>query len=358
MSTPGQPSAHAGTLPPLRVQDEGPLDRLGRPLRELRLSLIDRCNFRCPYCMPEAEYPADHRFLPLQSRMSNAEMLELVGAAVDLGVRKLRLTGGEPLLYRELLPLLRSLRTRWPTLELALTTNGSRLALLAPALRAAGLDRITVSLDALDPERFAVLSGGRGQIAPVLHGLGAAVAAGFAALKVNCVVLRGVNEDQVLPLVAHFRGSGIELRFIEYMDVGTRNHWQRDAVVTAAELRDRIAAAYPMQALPRAVGAVAQRWCLLDGSLQLGFVAAVSEPFCGDCSRARLSADGQFHSCLFSTRGTPLLPSLRSEGVTAARRRMYQAWQARDDQYSVLRDTLRAESNTPTARMEMYHLGG
>lgn len=345
-------------LPGVRIVDDAPLDRRDRPLRELRLSLIDRCNFRCPYCMPEAEYPSDHRFLPSAARMSLAEILDLVAIAVDLGVRKLRLTGGEPLLYRDLLPLLAQLRTRWPSLELALTTNGSRLAPLAAALREAGLNRITVSLDALDPQRFATLSGGRGEVVPVLEGLAVAVAAGFAAVKVNCVVMRGVNEDQVLPLIEHFRGSGIELRFIEYMDVGTRNRWRRSEVVTATELREQIARSHPLLPLPRNSGAVAQRWSLADGTLHLGFVAAISEPFCADCSRARLSADGQFHTCLFSARGTPMLATLRTHGVEAVRQRMIHVWQQRDDQYSVLRDAALDAGARPAPRMEMYHLGG
>jgi cyclic pyranopterin phosphate synthase len=340
---------------PVRVVS-GPLDTLGRRLVDLRISVLDRCNFRCPYCMPADRFAEGHRFLAPAARMSLTEMLTMIDCFVGMGVRKLRITGGEPLLYRDLLPLITQVHQHWPQLDIALTTNGTRLRELAQPLRAAGLGRITISLDALNPDLFLQLSGGRGSVKDVLEAIEHARAAGFESVKLNCVVQRSTNLLEILPLIRYFRHSGCVLRFIEYMDVGTVNGWQHTDVVSAAELRTLIENEFMLRALPRhAASDVAQRWALADGSLELGFITSVSEPFCGDCSRARLSADGQFHTCLFSTQGHDLLGVLRADPNPATLRTQIQTiWSERDDRYSELRGTAQANR----LKSEMYHLGG
>ncbi|RYE75210.1 MAG: GTP 3',8-cyclase MoaA, partial [Oxalobacteraceae bacterium] len=280
-----------------------PLDRLARPLHDLRLSVIEACNFRCGYCMPADKVPEDYG-LDAASRLSFDEIETLVRGFARIGVNKLRLTGGEPLLRKRLSELVSRLSVIPGLDDLALTTNGSLLAPHAASLHKAGLRRLTVSLDALDAGVFHRLSGGRGEVGKVLDGIHAAAAAGFTSLKINCVVQRGVNEDQVLPMVEHFRHSGHVLRFIEYMDVGTCNGWQAGQVVTSAELRDRIAARWALQPLdPNYRGEVATRYRFADGAGEIGFVSSVSETFCGDCHRARVSADGQLYTCLFASKG-------------------------------------------------------
>lgn len=344
----------------LRPHDAGPAgaplqphDRLGRPLRDLRLSVIEACNFRCPYCMPAERVPAGYGF-DAASRLSFDEIEALVRAFAALGLRKLRLTGGEPLLRRGL-PALVARLARIPGIEdLALTTNGSLLARHARALRDAGLHRITVSLDTLDPARFQALSGGRGRLADVLAGIEAARAAGFAPLKLNCVVQRGVNEDEVLPLVAFSRGHGHIARFIEYMDVGTCNAWDPARVVPSAQLRDRIAARWPMRALdPNYRGEVASRYGFDDGGGEVGFVSSISAPFCGDCHRARVSADGRLYTCLFANQGADLRPALAG-GEDALAGRVAALWSGRGDRYS----ELRARGGAPGRHVEMFLVGG
>lgn len=340
------------------MQPTVPLDRRSRPLRDLRVSLVDRCNFRCPYCMPAERFPDAHPFLSSAQRLSMGEWEDLLDAFVQLGVAKLRLTGGEPLLVKGLEELLVRIRTRWPALELALTTNGQLLAGRALTLQRAGLNRVTVSLDALDPTVFRKLSGGRGDVNAVLAGISASREAGFEPPKINCVVVRGENDQQIMPLVEHFRGTGSVLRFIEYMDVGTLNGWRPDAVVSAEEIRTRIEQHHPLVPMPRQLSSdVAERWQLADGSLEIGLISSVSQPFCGDCSRARLSADGQLFTCLFAEQGHDLRTPLRRDGVAGARLRIAELWGMRDDRYSELRS---AAANSPHApnRQEMYHLGG
>lgn len=307
------------------VLDAAPLprDRLGRPLRDLRLSVIEACNFRCPYCMP-ADRVTEAHGMDAAARMSFDEIERLVRGFVRLGVTKLRLTGGEPLLRRGLPDLVRRLSMIGGIEDLALTTNGSLLAGHAQALREAGLRRITVSLDALDPALFHALSGGRGDVDRVHAGLDAAGAAGFGPIKLNCVVQRGVNEAEVEPLVAFARARGHVLRFIEYMDVGTCNGWRPEQVVASAELRDRIHARWPLRPLDAGYrGEVAERHAFLDGGGEVGFVSSVSAPFCGDCHRARVAADGTLYTCLFSGTGTPLRPILargKPRSPTSSRR--------------------------------------
>lgn len=330
-----------------------PHDTLGRPLHDLRLSVIEACNFRCPYCMPADQVP-DGYGLDAASRLSFDEIETLVRAFVRLGVGKLRLTGGEPLLRKRLPELVARLARIEGLHDIALTTNGSLLAAQAHALHAAGLHRITVSLDALDPALFRKLSGDRGNVADVLAGIDAARAAGFAPVKLNCVVQRGVNEHQVLPLVEFAREHGHVLRFIEYMDVGTCNGWRRGRVVPSAELRDRIHACWPMRPLdPNYRGEVAARYAFVDGAGELGFVSSVSAPFCGDCHRARVSADGMLYTCLFAGEGRALR-SVLAQGEQALADEVAAIWSRRGDRYSELRGGI----DTPRKHVEMYLVGG
>ncbi|MFP7723723.1 GTP 3',8-cyclase MoaA [Lysobacter sp. A3-1-A15] len=333
--------------------DAGPRDRLGRPLRDLRLSVIEACNFRCPYCMPADRVGDDHG-LDAASRLSFDEIETLVRGFARLGVNKLRLTGGEPLLRRHLARLVQRLAVIPGVDDIALTTNGSLLAGQARALRDAGLGRITVSLDTLDPSRFAQLSGGRGRLEDVMRGLDAAVDAGFGPIKLNCVVQRDVNDEQVLPLVAFARERGHVMRFIEYMDVGTCNGWRRDRVVPSAALRDTIDARWPLRALqPHYRGEVAERYAFVDGGGEVGFVSSVTAPFCGDCHRARVSADGTLYTCLFAGSGQPLRPLLAG-GDVALSDHVGGLWQRRADRYSEERDSPLASRR----HVEMFLVGG
>ncbi len=346
MNTPATPADRHG--------EEGLLrDRLDRPLRDLRLSVIEACNFRCPYCMPADDVPADYGF-DAATRLSFDQIETLVRACVRLGMRKLRLTGGEPLLRRDLPALVARLARIDGIEDIALTTNGVLLPRHAAGLRAAGLDRVTISLDALDPALFRTLSGGRGEVAQALAGIEAARAAGFPVIKLNCVVQRGVNEHQVLPLVERFRDSGMVLRFIEYMDVGTCNHWRREGVVPSAELRDAIHARWPLQALdPHYRGEVADRYGFLDGRGEIGFVSSVSAPFCGDCHRARVSADGHLYTCLFAGDGHDLRTALAG-GEDTLVERLAAVWGARADRYS----EVRGEAGGSRRHVEMFLVGG
>jgi cyclic pyranopterin phosphate synthase len=330
-----------------------PRDRLGRPLHDLRLSVIEACNFRCPYCMPADRIPDDHGF-EASSRLSFDEIETLVRGFVRLGVSKLRITGGEPLL-RKRLPELVSRLARIPGIEdLALTTNGSLLAQHAQALRDAGLQRLTVSLDALDPIIFRQLSGDRGRVDDVLAGIAAANAAGFVGIKLNCVVQRGINDGEALRLLEHFRGSGHIVRFIEYMDVGTCNGWDVSRVVPSAELRDRIHARWPLRPLDASYrGEVASRHAFADGAGEIGFVSSVSAPFCGDCHRARVSADGKLYTCLFAGDGSDLRPALQG-GELALSEHVARLWAGRGDRYS----ELRGRTGSSRKHVEMFLVGG
>ena len=330
-----------------------PIDLLGRPLRDLRVSVIETCNYRCPYCMPEGLTP-EETALDRSRRLSFDQIETAVRAFAALGVRKLRLTGGEPLLRKNLPDLVARLSAIPGIEDLALTTNGSLLAGQAKALHDAGLQRLTISLDALDAGIFRRLSGGRGDVAEVLDGIAAAEAAGFTTIKFNCVVQRGVNDDQVLPLVERFRGTRHVMRFIEYMDVGTCNGWKLDRVVPSAELRDRIGARWPMRALSATYrGEVASRYAFADGKGEVGFVSSISEPFCGDCHRARLSADGQLYTCLFASQGSDVREAL-SVGEAALRDRVAAIWSGRGDRYSELRTAV----SNDRKKIEMYFIGG
>lgn len=342
---------------PIRLQPAPPRDLHGRVLRDLRISVVDRCNFRCPYCMPEDQYPRDHEFLSKAERLRFEEIERLARVFAGIGVHKLRLTGGEPLLRRDLPELVRKLAAVPGIDDIALTTNGSLLAAQAQALREAGLHRITLSLDTIVPETFRRMSGGRGDVGVVLDAISAAERAGFAPLKLNVVVMRGTNDGEVLGLLERFRGSGHIVRFIEYMDVGTCNDWRRDLVVPSAELRRRIASRWPLLELePNYGGEVARRYAFADGGGEIGFISSVTEPFCGDCSRARLSADGRLYTCLFAGSGHDLRGPLRAGlGDTDLDRLIRAVWNAREDRYSEQRSEA-----TPAARehVEMYAIGG
>ena len=330
-----------------------PLDRLRRPLHDLRVSVIETCNFRCPYCMPEGTTP-DETALDRSKRLDFDEIETAVRAFARLGVSKLRLTGGEPLLRKRLPELVARLAAVPGIDDLALTTNGSLLAGQANALRDAGLHRLTVSLDALDPAMFRTLSGGRGNIADVLAGIAAAEAAGFRSIKINCVIQRGLNDDQALAIAGHFRGTPHVPRFIEYMDVGNCNGWRREGVVPSAELRDRLHARWPLRALtPTYRGEVATRHGYEDGAGEVGFVSSVSDPFCGDCHRARLSADGQLFTCLFAARGQPLREQI-GRGEAALSEHLAGLWRQRGDRYS----EQRASAPADRKKIEMFYIGG
>lgn len=335
-----------------------PLDRRGRPLHDLRISVMDRCNFRCPYCMPESTYGEHFTFLRNDERLSFDEIERLCRLAAELGVSKLRLTGGEPLLRPRLPDLVARLRRLPGITDLAMTTNAVLLARHAKALREAGLDRVTVSLDTLDPALFHRMSGGRGALDEVLAGIDAAQAAGFPqGIKLNTVVQRGVNEHSVLDLVERFRGSGIIPRLIEYMDVGNHNDWNRDAVVPSAELIAAIDARWPLDPLPpKYEGEVATRFRFRDGQGEIGVISSVSAPFCGDCSRARLSSEGTLYTCLFAVQGTDLRTRLRDgSDDDAVRDVLRQVWLRRADRYSEEREERRQRSRR---KIEMHYIGG
>ena len=334
-----------------------PPDALGRVLADLRISVIDRCNFRCPYCMPDETYPAGHAFLRARERLDFDEIERLARVFVSLGVRKLRLTGGEPLLRRDLPVLVARLAAIEGVEDLALTTNGALLPRYVVPLRDAGLQRLTLSMDSVDAEVFRRMSGGRGELAQIEAAIAAAEAAGFARLKINCVVMRGVNDDGLLDLVARFRGTGHVLRFIEYMDVGTVNGWRGDRVVPGAELARRIGAHWPLEPLPRDAAATARRWRFRDGAGEVGFINSVTEPFCGSCTRARLSADGKLYTCLFARAGHDLRALLRAgESDAALRATVAGIWSHRGDRYSERRAELRAAG--VLEHVEMFAIGG
>ena len=339
--------------------DRSPLDRLNRPLRDLRISVMDRCNFRCPYCMPRERFHEHYGFLKTAERLSFEEILRLARLFVPMGVRKLRITGGEPLLRVNLPDLIADLNAIPGVDDIALTTNGVLLAKHASELKAAGLARVTVSLDSLDQDMFARMNGGFGRVSEVLEGIEHAQAAGLGPIKINAVIQHGANEDSVLPLVEHFRGTGITVRFIEYMDVGNRNDWREQLVVPSRELQARIHARWPLRPVkPDYVGEVARRYAFEDGQGEVGFISSVTQPFCGACSRARLSSDGSFYTCLFAQSGTDLRGPLRAGADDDELVRIIRnTWTQREDRYSEQRVMLRARSSS-APKVEMNYIGG
>jgi cyclic pyranopterin phosphate synthase len=338
---------------------DNPLDKLARPLHDLRISVMDRCNFRCPYCMPKEKFHENYRFLKTQDRLSFDEILRLSRLFAALGVRKLRLTGGEPLLRANLSDLVGDL-TMIPGIEdIALTTNGVLLGQHAVDLHANGLRRVTVSLDTLDPVIFERMSGGFAALDQVLHGIDAAIAAGLTPVKINAVIERGVNDHTVLDLVERFRGKPVIVRFIEFMDVGNRNAWRPEMVVPSRELAARILARWPMHPVAENYrGEVARRWRFDDGAGEVGFISSVSQPFCGACSRARLSSEGKFYTCLFATQGLDLRAAIRDGASDSDLDNLIRGrWLGRTDRYSELRDELRRSEPQPK-KIEMYYIGG
>ncbi|MGC4243447.1 MAG: GTP 3',8-cyclase MoaA [Herbaspirillum sp.] len=360
-------------LPALRDEDASSTgmlrDQLGRPLTDLRISVTDRCNFRCSYCMPKEVFDKNHVYLPHSALLSFEEITRLARVFVDQGVRKIRLTGGEPLLRKNIEHLVEQLAAlRTPdgsALDLTLTTNGSLLARKAQALKAAGLQRVTVSLDALDDTIFRRMNDMDFPVADVLDGIDAAREAGLGPIKVNMVVKRGTNEQEILPMARHFRerhGGDVVLRFIEYMDVGATNGWRMDEVMPSAEVVARIGAELPLRPLEAtAPGETAQRWAYADGRGEIGVISSVTRAFCSDCSRLRLSTEGRVYLCLFASQGHDLKSLLRGgasdEDLASAIRGI---WRARGDRYSELR-ALQPQDATdaPAARrVEMSYIGG
>ena len=332
-----------------------PLDTFKRPLRDLRVSVTDRCNFRCVYCMPKEVFGKDFQFLPRGEILSFEEIERLVRVFVGLGVQKVRLTGGEPLVRRNIERLVEML-AKVSDLDLTLTTNGSLLAGKAQALRDAGLKRVTVSLDSLDDEVFKSMNDVDFPVARVLEGMDAADAAGLAPIKVNMVVKRGLNEQSILPMAHHFRGTGRILRFIEYMDVGSSNGWRLNDVVSAREIVATIDRELPLEPVEKNYpGEVAERWRYRDGSGEIGVIASVTQAFCADCTRARLSADGSLYTCLFATQGHDLRGLVRSDATDAQIADSIAAiWTARDDRYS----ELRSAETAGLKKIEMSFIGG
>ena len=354
---PAQPVAPNGLL----------ADRLGRPLRDLRISVTDRCNFRCSYCMPKEVFDRDYKFLPQSSLLSFEEITRSARLFVAHGVKKLRLTGGEPLLRKHLEVLvgqLAALRTpEGEALDITLTTNGSVLERKAEALRDAGLKRITVSLDALDDAIFRRMNDVDFPVADVLAGIAAAVRAGLAPIKVNMVVKRGTNDHEIVPLARHLRerfGPAVVLRFIEYMDVGATNGWRMDEVLPSAQVRERLHAAFPLEPLdPSAPGETAERWRYRDGGGEVGFISSVTQAFCRDCNRARLSTEGKLFLCLFASGGHDLRALLRggySDAQIAGAIGL--VWADREDRYSELRGAMEADAGSGGRRVEMHYIGG
>jgi GTP 3',8-cyclase len=341
---------------PVVERDAAPHDALGRPLRDLRISVTDRCNFRCVYCMPKEVFGRDHAFLPRAELLTFEEITRLATTFARLGVEKVRLTGGEPLVRRDVEQLVGMLAGVEGITDLTLTTNGALLGDRAGVLAGAGLDRVTVSLDALDEATFARMNDVGFPVARVLQAIDAAAAAGLGPVKVNAVIRRGLNEHAVIDLAGHFRGTGHVVRFIEYMDVGHSNGWRMDDVVTAAEMLRMIDGQWPLEPLEAAYrGEVARRYRYRDGAGEIGLIASVSQPFCGDCTRARLTADGQLVTCLFATRGHDLRGRLRTGATDAEIEAALRAiWTARDDRYS----EQRTAETQDRQRLEMSYIGG
>jgi cyclic pyranopterin phosphate synthase len=334
-----------------------PLDRLGRPLRDLRISVTDRCNFRCPYCMPREIFGRDFAFLPREDLLTFEEITRLAQLFAHAGVEKIRLTGGEPLLRRDLEDLVEMLARIKGIQDLTLTTNGSLLTReKAQALKNAGLNRITISLDSLDDGIFRVMNDVSFPVHRVLDAIDAAAEAQLFPIKIDMVVKRGINEDSIVGMAERFRGSGHIVRFIEYMDVGTTNGWRMEDVVPGREIIERIAARWPVQPLqPNYFGEVVERWRYVDGAGEFGVITSVTQPFCGSCTRARMTADGQLYLCLFATEGHDLRKPLRNRATDEEILDLIRsAWRRRDDRYS----EIRSDQTVGLDKVEMSRIGG
>ncbi|UUZ63462.1 GTP 3',8-cyclase MoaA [Polaromonas sp. P1-6] len=342
-------------------------DTLGRPLHDLRISVTDRCNFRCSYCMPREVFNKDYAFLPQSSLLSFEEITWLARIFVAHGVEKIRLTGGEPLLRKHLEVLIEMLaKLQTPAgkpLDITLTTNASLLAKKAQSLKDAGLQRVTVSLDGLDDATFRSMNDVDFPVAEVLKGIEAAQKVGLAPIKVNMVVKRGTNDAEIIPMARHFRNSGVVLRFIEYMDVGATNGWRMDEVLPSAQVIERLNAEFPLTAInPNYLGETAERWRYADGAGEIGVISSVTQAFCSDCNRARLSTEGKLFLCLFASQGHDLRALLRNEQYTDEQiaAAVGHIWQARTDRYSELRAELPADVGSAGSlkRVEMSYIGG
>ena len=362
MTPPIATTSHSGSDDAARTRDDKVTavarrvkDALGRSLRDLRISVTDRCNFRCVYCMPKEVFGKDHPFLERSEILSFEEIARVTRIFKSLGIEKVRLTGGEPLMRKDIEHLIEML-SDVGDLDLTLTTNGSLLARKAKALKAAGLARVTVSLDSLDDSVFQAMNDVDFPVAKVLEGIAAAAAAGLAPIKVNMVVKRGMNEDSILPMARFFKGSGQVLRFIEYMDVGHTNGWRMDDVIPAAEIIARINREMPLAPVdPNYRGEVAERYRYLDGGGEVGVIASVTRAFCRDCNRARLSTEGVLYTCLFATHGHDLRALLRSGASDAEiRRGLVDLWSVRADRYS----EIRSEETATLRKIEMSYIGG
>jgi len=333
-------------------------DTLNRTLRDLRISLIDRCNFRCAYCMPSEKYNHTYQFLDKKQWLEFNEITRLVRIFVSLGVTHIRLTGGEPLLRPAIDELIGQLSVISGIEDLALTTNGSMLAQLAASLKAAGLSRLTVSLDTLDEVLFHQMSGEKGSVHDVLEGIRVAEKVGFKSIKINTVVQRGVNDHTILDLVRRFRGTPHSVRFIEYMDVGNQNHWDASQVIPSEEIFSLINAEFPLERIQGTEGGdTAEIYSFKDGAGQIGFISSVTKAFCGTCNRLRLSADGKMYTCLFATQGTDLGVLLRNGATDEAISNLISTtWSKRIDRYSEIRSKIRPSYTSP--KVEMFQIGG
>ena len=343
-------------LPKLAAQGKAPADSRGRPIRDLRISVTDRCNFRCTYCMPKEIFDANHEFLPHDELLTFEEIVRVARIARDLGVEKIRLTGGEPLLRRGIEHLIAMLVEALPGIDIALTTNGSALKAKARALRDAGLQRITVSLDSLNEATFRAMNDVDFPAAKVLEAIDAAADAGLGPVKINMVVKRGVNDHEIVDMARHFRGTPHIVRFIEFMDVGATNGWRMDDVISSSEVVRQISAVFPLQVADANYrGEVAERWRYADGSGEIGVISSVTQAFCSTCTRARLSTDGQLFTCLFAEKGYDLKRLLRDGSTDAGIHDALTAiWQHRADRYSEIRTAETAKAR----KVEMSFIGG
>lgn len=330
-------------------------DKFGRPLQDLRLSVTDRCNFRCSYCMPKEVFGRDYKFLPRADLLTFEEITRLAGIFAEQGVCKIRLTGGEPLLRRDI-EVLVGMLAQIPDVELAMTTNATLLARKAQQLKDAGLDRVTISLDALDDETFKAMNDVDFPVQRVLDGIHAAAEVGFSPIKINMVVKQGVNEADIIPMARYFHNSGHILRFIEFMDVGSTNGWRMDDVLPAKEIIKIVNAEMPIEPLERNYrGEVANRWRYKDGGGEIGLIASVTQPFCGDCTRLRLSAKGELYTCLFGVNGHDLRTLVRSEATDdVIKAHIAGIWQKRTDRYS----EIRSSETSSLPKVEMSYIGG
>ena len=333
-------------------------DHLGRPLKDLRISVMDRCNFRCIYCMPEEKFHSGFNFLKSSERLSFDEILRVTKLFTDLGVSKIRITGGEPLLRVNLTELIGDLSTLKKIEDIALTTNGVLLKKYSEELKACGLNRITVSLDSIDPEQFRKMSGGRGNLETVLEGIDAALSVGFKKLKINAVIKRGTNDDQVIEMIDYFKDQAVIIRFIEYMDVGNLNQWKLNETVGSDEIIKKLSEKWQLDPLDKNYeGETAQRYQIDGSETEIGLISSVTKPFCGSCTRARLSSDGKLYNCLFASEGKDIRSWVRDgKSDEYIKNELASIWKERRDRYSELRYS--DEIDNTDEKVEMYYIGG